>query len=150
MAASHSRAVLSELAVRIVLPSGLKATVRTEACRRGRRPPSGLDVAGAARPTGWPGRRAGRLVSRLGRHPQRLDGPEHPGADLPLLEGDLAALEIEPRQPAVRLGQRPSGALSLRNVWRSPASRFEWAERSLELGRQAGDLSASPTLCSAA
>ena len=61
-----------------------------------------------------PGRQVGQgdvpagLVSRLGRHPQRLDGPEHPDADLPLLEGGLAALEIEHRQPAVRFGQRRS------------------------------------------
>ena len=117
---------LVRLPVRIVLPSGLKATAATVSA-------VGEDllrldvVAPPGRQVGQGDVPAGR-VSRLGRHPQRLDGPEHPDADLPLLEGGLAALEVEPRQPAVRLGQGrsrggrapPQAALSVSRLARQP------------------------------
>ena len=45
------------------------------------------------------------LVPGFSRHPHRFDGPEHPDADLATFEGRPTALEIEPRQPALRLGE---------------------------------------------
>ena len=139
MAASHSRAVLSLPPVRIVLPSGLKATdvtaspwEKTSLARR----------SGAARPTGWPARRAGRprlpprspsAATRRSRASRRRPAPSRrrPGR-----AGDRASPAGGSTRPGPSSRRPRSSLRAPLSFSRSPARRaIRWFAR---LSRRAG------------
>ena len=105
VAASQSRAVLSSLPVRTVLPSGLNATALTGPwCEK---------TAFSREDTALPGGEAGPggVLPGPGRRPRRPSASSRPARAGPLRSApsrtsDLAALEVEHRQVEIGFGQR--------------------------------------------